>query len=90
MGGYLARRIKYLRVYRGLTQKDLAKLLGTGQSRIAQSEDPAYDKMSLATLRKLSKALGCRLFVDLVVDIEEGEHGHLHPQSRLHGEVKNE
>ncbi len=52
----LSERLKYLRLGRKLTQKDLAENSGVSQSTIAQIETGRKDP-SITTLRKLSDAL---------------------------------
>lgn len=52
----LGERLKYLRLGRKLTQKDLAENSGVSQSTIAQIETGRKDP-SITTLRKLSDAL---------------------------------
>lgn len=48
----------------GLTQKQLAELVGTHQSVIARLEDADYSGHSLAMLRRISLALGAELKVE--------------------------
>lgn len=48
----------------GLTQKELAELVGTHQSVIARLEDADYSGHSLAMLRRISYALGAELKVE--------------------------
>lgn len=50
----------------GLTQAELARLVGTDQSVISRLEDADYDGHSLAMLRRIAAALGKRLEVRLV------------------------
>ena len=61
----LAHRIVELREKRGLSQADLAKLIGTTQSGIARLENPNYYNYSMKTLERIAAALGARLVVDL-------------------------
>jgi ribosome-binding protein aMBF1 (putative translation factor) len=52
----------------GLTQAQLAKLVGTKQPVISQLEDADYEGHSLSMLRRIAEALGKRLeirFVDV-------------------------
>ncbi len=55
-------RIHYLRVIRGLTQADLAKLTKLSQSTIAQIETGKKDP-SLKTLEKITAALNVQMAV---------------------------
>ncbi len=61
----IATEIAYYREKRGLTQKELAKLLGTSQSTVSRLENPFYDNYSLRTLRKVAKILNLELIVSL-------------------------
>ncbi len=53
------------RVAVGLTQKDLAELIGTHQSVIARLEDADYSGHSLPMLRKIAAATHRRLRLDM-------------------------
>jgi len=53
----LAMEIIELRKDKNLTQKELAKKLGTSQPAIARIESGSYKKISLAFLRKVAEAL---------------------------------
>lgn len=54
-----------LRIERGLTQAQLAALMGTKQPNIARFESGRQDPR-LSFLRRLADALGCRLEVRMV------------------------
>jgi transcriptional regulator with XRE-family HTH domain len=54
----IALQLAALRQARGLTQKQVAELLGTKQQAIARLEDPAYTGHSLSMVRKYVAALG--------------------------------
>jgi ribosome-binding protein aMBF1 (putative translation factor) len=54
------------RVAAGLTQKQLAKLVGTTQSVISRLEDADYDGHSLTMLQRIASALGQRIIIDMV------------------------
>jgi ribosome-binding protein aMBF1 (putative translation factor) len=64
----VAREIHELRTGRGLSQRQLAELVGTRQSAIARLEDADYEGHSLRMLRRIAQALGARLSVHLVPD----------------------
>lgn len=57
----VAQLVHDARVAAGLTQKQLAELVGTGQSAIARLEDADYEGHSLSMLRRVAAALGCRI-----------------------------
>jgi ribosome-binding protein aMBF1 (putative translation factor) len=50
----------------GLTQSQLAKLVGTTQSVIAKLEDADHDGQCLSMLRRIATALNCRVVIRLV------------------------
>ncbi len=62
---YIAGQIYNLRTQAGLTQAQLAKLVGTTQSVISRLEDADYDGHSLNMLRRIASALHCRVEVRL-------------------------
>lgn len=52
------RRIKYLRLCRGLTQLELAELVGIAQPKISQLETGKNPEVSLFTLELIAGELG--------------------------------
>ncbi len=62
----LARRIYELRTKAGLTQRELAKLVGTTASVICRLEDADYEGHSLAMLRRIAAALNKRVEIRFV------------------------
>lgn len=65
----LVLQLAALREARGLSQEELAKLVGTKQQAISRMENPAYDRQSLGKLREVAKALNA--FVDVVLVPDE-------------------
>ncbi|MBI2939376.1 MAG: helix-turn-helix domain-containing protein [Chloroflexi bacterium] len=61
----LALQLAALRRARGLTQQQVADLLGTKQQAIARLEDPSYTGHSLSMVRRYAEALGAT--IDVVV-----------------------
>ena len=57
----VARKIYDLRMQAGLTQAQLAKLVGTTRSAISRLEDADYDGHSLSMLRRIAAALNKRI-----------------------------
>jgi DNA-binding XRE family transcriptional regulator len=57
----IARKIYALRTKAGLTQRQLAKLVGTSASAICRIEDADYEGHSLAMLRRIAAALDKRV-----------------------------
>lgn len=62
----IARKIYELRLAAGLTQAQLAKLVGTTTSVICRLEDADYEGHSLAMLRRIGSALHQRVEVHFV------------------------
>ena len=59
----IARRLYDLRTEAGLTQEQLAELVGTTQSVISRLEDSDYDGHSLTMLSRIAEALHKKLSV---------------------------
>lgn len=57
----IAARIRALRTSAGLSQRQLAKIVGTTASVICQLEDADYEGHSLSMLRRIGAALGHRV-----------------------------
>jgi transcriptional regulator with XRE-family HTH domain len=68
----IALQLAALRQARGLTQKQVAELLGTKQQAIARLEDPSYSGHSLSMVRRYVEALGASLDV-VVVPLETSD-----------------
>lgn len=62
----IAEQVYALRKQRGLTQKQLAEIMGTTQSVISRLEDTDYESERIDTLQKLAAALQCHLEVRFV------------------------
>lgn len=62
----VARMIYDARTSAGLTQKQLADVIGTQQSVIARLEDADYEGHSLSMLRRIAEALNQKLEVRFV------------------------
>jgi DNA-binding XRE family transcriptional regulator len=62
----IARKIRDLRGRAGLTQAQLAKLVGTTASVICRLEDADYQGHSLAMLRRIATALSQRVEIRFV------------------------
>jgi transcriptional regulator with XRE-family HTH domain len=69
----VARTIYELRKDAGLSQKELAELIGTTQSVISRLEDADYEGHSLSMLHRIAKALNQRLTVLMSTDDREIE-----------------
>ena len=62
----VARKIYELRTKAGLTQRQLAKLVGTSASVICRLEDADYEGHSLAMLNRIASALNKRVEIRFV------------------------
>ena len=62
----VARKITALRVQAGLTQRQLAKLVGTTASVICRLENADYEGHSLAMLNRIAAALNQRVEIRFV------------------------
>lgn len=73
----IAFQIYDLRKKAGLTQKQLAELIGTKQSNIARIENADYTRYTLTTLEKVTKAFKAKLEIKIVPGSQR-EVTHLH------------
>jgi DNA-binding XRE family transcriptional regulator len=62
----IARQIFKLREKAGLTQRELARLVGTSASVICRLEDADYEGHSLAMLRRIAAVLGKQVEIRFV------------------------
>ncbi|MBU4231165.1 MAG: helix-turn-helix transcriptional regulator [Desulfobacterales bacterium] len=67
----VAKTIYELRKKAGLTQKELAQMVGTTQSVISRLEDADYEGHSLSMLHRIAMALNRRLSVQMIEPINE-------------------
>ena len=67
----VARTIYELRKKAGLTQKELAQMVGTTQSVISRLEDADYEGHSLSMLHRVAMALNRRLSVKMIEPLDE-------------------
>jgi len=62
----LAIMIAELREKKGLSQQQLAKLMGTSQQAISRIESGEYEGFTLKTLEKIAEATGMRVKIEFV------------------------
>ncbi|MDD4997609.1 MAG: helix-turn-helix transcriptional regulator [Syntrophales bacterium] len=62
----LAMKIVELRDQKGLSQQELAKLMGTSQQAISRIESGKYEGFTLKTLEKIAEATGMRVKIEFV------------------------
>jgi transcriptional regulator with XRE-family HTH domain len=61
----LAIQLAALRKESGLSQKELAKRVGTSQQQISRLESPNYEGHSLSMIRRVAEALGATVRVEI-------------------------
>ena len=61
----VAIQIAALRKRSGLSQKELARRLGTSQQQISRLESPSYEGHSLSMLRRVAEVLGGSVHVEI-------------------------
>ena len=61
----IAVQLAALREAQGLSQKELARRVGTTQQQISRLESPSYEGHSLSMLRRVAEALGAHVHVTL-------------------------
>jgi len=61
----VALQLAILRKESGLSQKELARKVGTSQQQISRLESPSYEGHSLSMLRRIADVLGATIHVDI-------------------------
>jgi transcriptional regulator with XRE-family HTH domain len=61
----VAIQLASLRKNAGLSQKELARRVGTSQQQVSRLESPSYEGHSLSMLRRVANALGASLHVEI-------------------------
>ena len=62
----VAIQLSSLREKNGLSQKELAKLVGTSQQQISRLESPSYEGHSLSMLRRVAEALDATVQLKII------------------------
>lgn len=62
----IGRSLRYAREQAGLTQSAVAETMGIERSRVSQIEGAEGHSISLGVLAHYSKAVGCRVRIDLL------------------------
>ena len=62
----LAYKIHTLREEKRLSQKGLAKLMGTSQQAVSRLESGEYEGLTLKTLEKIARAIGTYLKIEFL------------------------
>ncbi|HLN33487.1 MAG TPA: helix-turn-helix transcriptional regulator [Gemmataceae bacterium] len=87
----LAMKVYEARTAAGLTQKQLAHLVGTQQSVISRIESADYYGRSLTLLQRIARALNLKLRVEFYEDeaaqIDQGSAREMVPESKQYAEV---
>ena len=82
----MAIRLASLREKTGLSQKELAKRVGTSQQQIRRLESPSYEGHSLSMLRRVADALGAIVRVE--IELKRGRKEAFVSESRSIYKVK--
>src|SRR4030043_813529 len=61
----IAMQLASLRKKSGLSQKEVAKRVGTSQQQISRLESPSYEGHSLSMLRRVAQVLGATIRVEI-------------------------
>jgi DNA-binding XRE family transcriptional regulator len=61
----IALKLASLRKASGLSQKELARRVGTSQQQISRLESPSYEGHSLSMLRRVADVLGANIQVEI-------------------------
>src|SRR4030042_2525190 len=61
----VAIKLASLRKSSGMSQKELAKRVGTSQQQISRLESPSYEGHSLSMLRRVAEVLGETIHVEI-------------------------
>ncbi len=62
----LAMKIAKLREKKGLSQQQMAKLMGTSQQAVSRIESGVYEGFTLKTLEKIAEATGTKVKIEFV------------------------
>ena len=62
----VAMLVYQVRTEAGMSQSELAKLVGTSQPNIARLEDADYEGHSLSMLQRIAEALGKRIEIQMI------------------------
>jgi len=62
----LAMKIAMLREKKGLSQQQMAKLMGTSQQAVSRIESGEYEGFTLKTLEKIAEATGTKVKIEFV------------------------
>ena len=70
----VAMLVYQVRTEAGLTQQQLAELVGTSQPNIARLEDADYEGHSLSMLQRIAEALGQQVEISMTPKSGEPQH----------------
>ncbi len=62
----LAMKIANLREKKGLSQQQMAKLMGTSQQAVSRIESGEYEGFTLKTLEKIAEATGTKVKIEFI------------------------
>ena len=84
----VAMQLAALRKEFGLSQKELAKRVGTSQQQISRLESPGYEGHSLSMIRRVAEALGATVRVRIQRSKQAGKHAVAEPGAKYGGKSK--
>jgi transcriptional regulator with XRE-family HTH domain len=84
----VAMQLAALRKAWGLSQKDLAALMGTSQQQISRLESPSYEGHFLSMLRRVAQELGATVQVRIQQSTQAREHVVAEPRAKYGGKSK--
>jgi len=78
----VAIQLTQLRRRTGMSQKELAKRVGTSQQQISRLESPSYEGHTLSMLRRVAEVLGAKVRVEIEKDKHSDVEEIFHESSR--------
>ena len=84
----VAMQLAALRKEFGLSQKELAKRVGTSQQQISRLESPGYEGHSLSMIRRVAEVLGARVQVRIQRIKQARTHAVAEPGAKYGGKTK--
>ena len=78
----VAMQLAALRKEFGLSQKELAKRVGTSQQQISRLESPEYEGHSLSMIRRVAEVLGATVRVQIQRSKQTEKHSVAEPRAK--------
>jgi transcriptional regulator with XRE-family HTH domain len=84
----VAMQLSALRKESGLSQKELARRVGTSQQQISRLESPGYEGHSLSMIRRVAVVLGASVSVQIQRERQPGKHAVAEPRAKYGAKSK--